>query len=82
MSYKPDYMNNYRWKTVDQITVTVPKGFKAQIQEFAKNHGFSMNGFILEAIKEEMREDFREKSDVVMEYNDGDFQVEVRKKKN
>lgn len=39
----------------DRVYLTVPKGMKQEIDEFAKANGYdSMRSFIIEAIKEKM----------------------------
>lgn len=42
--------NNY-----DEIKTRVPKGKKAEIQAFAERYGYSLNGFVNEAIDEKMQ---------------------------
>lgn len=42
--------NNY-----DEIKTRVPKGKKAEIQAFAERNGYSLNGFVNEAIDEKMQ---------------------------
>ena len=46
-----------RWdkENYDRVYLTVPKGMKQEIDEFAKANGYdSMRAFIIEAIKEKM----------------------------
>lgn len=43
---KAEWQNKYIAKTYDRINLTVPKGQKEVIQETAKNHGLSVNGWI------------------------------------
>lgn len=44
--------NNY-----DRIVLTVPKGERDKIKEYAESKGESMNGFIVRAIREAMQRD-------------------------
>lgn len=44
--------NNY-----DRIMLTVPKGERDKIKEYAETKGESMNGFIIRAISEAMQRD-------------------------
>ena len=44
--------NNY-----DRIMLTVPKGERDKIKEYAETKGESMNGFIVRAINEAMQRD-------------------------
>jgi len=52
--------NKYNAKAYDRITVCVPKGEKAQIQEHAQKREESLSGFIKRAIKHEMERDNQE----------------------
>ena len=51
MSKLTNYKNNYIAENYDRINLTVPKGMKAQIEEFAKAQGKSTNGFIGDLIR-------------------------------
>ena len=44
----------YKKKSYDRIELTVPKGKKAEIQEYAQAHGESVNAFIVRIIDEAM----------------------------
>lgn len=44
--------NKYIQKTYDRINLTVPKGQKELIKQYADSHGESVNGFINRVIKE------------------------------
>jgi len=49
-TYKREFNeNNY-----DRIYLTVPKGKKEEIKEFAESKGKSLNSFINDAVKKEM----------------------------
>ena len=50
-------MNRYIAKSYDRINLTVPKGKKERIQNFAQSVGESVNGFINRAIDEAMKEE-------------------------
>ena len=45
-----------KWSTekVDEIKIRVPKGQKAEIQEFAKAHGETVNAFVNRLIRDAM----------------------------
>lgn len=51
------HVNNYIAKAYDRINLTVPKGQKAIIQEFAEKQGESTNSFINRAINEAIKKD-------------------------
>lgn len=50
-------VNRYITKSYDRINLTVPKGKKERIQNFAQSIGESVNGFINRAIDEAMKEE-------------------------
>lgn len=50
-------VNRYIAKSYDRINLTVPKGKKERIQNFAQSIGESVNGFINRAIDEAMKEE-------------------------
>lgn len=54
MAGTTQYKNNWQKANLDRISLTVPKGRKAQIQEHASAHGESINGFINRAVYETM----------------------------
>lgn len=47
--------NKYAAKAYDRIQLIVKKGKKDEIKAFAENQGYSLNGFINEAIEEKMQ---------------------------
>lgn len=47
-----DYVNNFTRENYDRISVNVPKGKKAELQEFAERQGLSLNGLIQIALDE------------------------------
>lgn len=49
--------NKYRDKNYDRMELAVPRGMKARIKEIAKEHGYSQNNYILEAVKEKYKND-------------------------
>ena len=51
------YNNEYNKTAYDRINLTIPKGQKEIIDEHAKRHGESLNGFIKRAIDEAMTRD-------------------------
>lgn len=50
-------VNRYISKAYDRINLTIPKGQKEVIDEHAKKHGESLNGFIKRAIDETIARD-------------------------
>ena len=46
--------NKYNAKAYDRVNLVVPKGQKEQIQEYAKEHGMSLNAYINNLIKIDM----------------------------
>ena len=48
------YQNDFNKRNYDRITVMVPKGKKAELKALCKEQGFSMNGFVISAIKEKI----------------------------
>ncbi|WP_088187529.1 Arc family DNA-binding protein [Desulfosporosinus sp. FKA] len=44
----------YNEKAYDRVALTVPKGQKEVIKDFAEKNGLSLNSFINEAIQEKM----------------------------
>jgi len=47
-------VNRYNAKAYDRVNLTMPKGKKEQVQDFAATTGESVNGFINRAIDETM----------------------------
>lgn len=56
-SDNPTYreIEKYKKKTYDRIELLVYKGEKQQIKAFAESRGKSVNGFITDLIREEMK---------------------------
>ena len=50
-------VNKYMKQNYDRINLTLPKGKKTVIQDYASAHGESVNGFINRAIDETMARD-------------------------
>lgn len=50
-------VNKYVKNNYDRINVTMPKGEKEVIQEYASAQGESVNGFIVRAVRERMERD-------------------------
>ena len=50
-------VNCYIAKSYDRINLTVPKGKKERIQNYAQSVGESVNGFINRAIDDAMRDE-------------------------
>lgn len=53
-SQKTAYQNGYISEKYDRINLTVPKGKKAEIKEYAESKGESVNAFINRIITEAM----------------------------
>ena len=49
--------NRYRNKTYDRAELVLPKGRKAELQDYAKQRGESFNGFVNRAIDETIERD-------------------------
>jgi predicted HicB family RNase H-like nuclease len=49
-----EYKRAFNKEKYDQFLISVPKGEKEVLKEFAKSKGKSLNAFIVEAIKEKM----------------------------
>ena len=47
-------VNRYNAKAYDRVNLTMPKGKKEQVQDYAASTGESVNGFINRAIDEAM----------------------------
>ena len=48
--------NKYISKAYDRVNLTLPKGQKEIIREYAEAHGMSLNGYINKLISEDMGE--------------------------
>ena len=49
--------DRYNKKAYDRFLLTVRKGQKDEIQQYAESIGMSLNGFIIQAIEEAMKKD-------------------------
>lgn len=50
------YKNKFQKEKYDRIIVNVPKGRKAEINTYAKEHNYSsLNSFVVDAINEKMK---------------------------
>ena len=52
--------NRYAAKAYDRIQLVVEKGKKDEIKAFAESRGYTVNGFVNEAIDEKMQRDNNE----------------------
>lgn len=52
-----DYKRQFNAEKYDRMEITVPKGKKAIIKDFAEKQNKSVNGFVNEAIDEKMERD-------------------------
>ncbi len=50
------YKNEFIANTYDRVNLTIPKGTKEQIQEYARKQGLSLNGYINKLIADDMGE--------------------------
>lgn len=57
MAGKAEYKNKWQNENCDRINLTVPKGYKPNIQAHAAKMGESTNAFIKRAIDETMEAD-------------------------
>lgn len=57
MAGKTEYKNNWQREKVDRVNLTMPKGRKAELQEYAAQKKESLNGFINRAISETIARD-------------------------
>ena len=51
------YKNDWQKEHTDRISLAVPKGRKEELQEYAQQHGESLNGFIKRAISKTLELD-------------------------
>lgn len=51
------HVNKYISKAYDRINLTVPKGEKDKIKAYAERKGKSVNSYINDLIKEDMKKD-------------------------
>ena len=54
---RTEYKNNWQKEHTDRISLTVPKGQKAELQDHAERRGESLNTFIKRAIQEAVERD-------------------------
>lgn len=68
MAGSTQYKNEWQKEKLDRISLTVPKGQKAEIQGHASAQGESVNGFINRAIREAIERDrvFEQNKDEVI----------------
>lgn len=57
---KTAYDNAFIAKAYDRINLTVPKGKKQEIREYAEKRGESVNGYINRIIEEDMQKNGKE----------------------
>ena len=48
------YQNDFNKRHYDRIVIMVPKGKKDELKTFCKEQGFSMNEFIISAVREKL----------------------------
>ena len=51
--YNKEYAKKYMGK-LDEIKIRIPKGRKADIEEHARNEGFSVNGLMVSLLRAEL----------------------------
>ena len=49
------YQNDFNRRNYDRIAIMVPKGKKEELKALCKEHGVSMNAFIISAIDEKLK---------------------------
>lgn len=52
------YKNNFIKETYDRVNLTLPKGKKALVTEYAASKGMSLNGYINKLIADDIGEAF------------------------
>jgi hypothetical protein len=57
---KVAYNNQFNAQAYDRINLTVPKGKRQEIREYAEKRGESVNGYINRIIEEDMRKNSKE----------------------
>lgn len=57
---KVAYNNQFNAQAYDRINLTVPKGKRQEIREYAEKRGESVNGYINRLIEEDMRKNSKE----------------------
>ena len=57
MPDRTDYKNKWQKENVDRVNLIMPKGQKANTQDYATSRGESLSGFINRAIAETMERD-------------------------
>jgi len=60
-----DYINRFSSENYDRITILVPKGGKARIQEAAKMAGMSTSDYIVSLIPESLVGEWKKKQAIV-----------------
>lgn len=60
MAGKTEYKNQWQKENVDRVNLTMPKGKKGLIKEYAAAVGESVNAYINKAIDERMERDKEE----------------------
>ena len=63
---RTEYKNDWQKEHTDRISLTVPKGQKAELQDRAERRGESLNAFIRRAIQETIERD--SEVDLIEEY--------------
>ncbi|WP_368233483.1 ribbon-helix-helix domain-containing protein [Anaerotruncus rubiinfantis] len=58
---RTEYKNKWQSENRDRVNLTLPKGFKEEVETYAKAHGESMTAFIIRAIREAMERDNQDK---------------------
>lgn len=48
-----EWSRAYNAKAYDRLSITVPKGRKATVESYAKNHGKSVNKLVNDLLKQE-----------------------------
>ena len=48
--------NKYNLKAYDRVNLTMPKGMKEQVKQYAEAQGLSLNGYINKLIEQDMKQ--------------------------
>ncbi|MBR1431641.1 Arc family DNA-binding protein [Ruminococcus sp.] len=50
------YKNEFINKAYDRVNLTMPKGMKEKVKEYAEAQGLSLNGYINKLIEQDMKQ--------------------------
>lgn len=47
--------NDFNKQNYDRVSIMLPAGYREEVREIAKKQGKSLNGFVIEAIQEKIK---------------------------